>query len=342
MSKTLTLIASLPLLASLALPAHAEEDVVFKLNASVVKVQVSNDQGNRGIGSGVVVSPGRVVTNCHVVANAHGIAVSKNGESYLPTAMQADWHHDLCILRVDDLPNVAVPLGDSSSLRYEQPVFSIGYPNNPMKPLTAFGKIKGMYTLEDSQVIRTSAAFRMGASGGALFDEAGKLVGINTFKSPGRNGNYYSLPVMWVKRLLDAPEVSIATQKELPFWDAPETQRPYFMQVVNAQITRQWQELAGIANDWTQREPGSSEAWYYLGMAEDNLQHDAQASAAYAKALQLNPRHTSALHDWGLLAARKGDQAEVQRISAQLDGIDEEAAADFRLALTQQTPSATP
>lgn len=315
--------------------AAAGDDVVFKLNFSVVKVQVSNAKGDRGIGSGVVVSPNLVVTNCHVVANSHGIAVSKNGENYLPVAMKADWHHDLCILKFDDLPIAPVPLGDSSKLKYEQNVFSIGYPNNPMKPLTAFGKVKGLYTLDDAQVIRTSAAFRMGASGGALFDEAGNLVGINTFKSPGRNGHYYSLPVVWVKRLIDQPEISITKQSELPFWDAPEEKRPFFMQVVNAQLVSQWDELEQIANKWIAVEPDSAEAWYYLGVSQDKKGKDEQAIAAYKKAVTLNPLHTTALYDWGLLAQRTGNKAEVERIAALLNSIDPEVGDEFKLALSQ-------
>lgn len=324
-----------PLLLLSPAAAAPGDDVVFKLNFSVVKVQVSNDKGDRGIGSGVVVSPNLVVTNCHVVANSHGIAVTKNGESYLPVAMKADWHHDLCMLKFDDLPVAPVPLGDSSKLKYEQDVFSIGYPNNPMKPLTAFGKIKGLYTLDDAQVIRTSAAFRMGASGGALFDEAGNLVGINTFKSPGRKGHYYSLPVVWVKRLIDQPETAITKQSELPFWDAPEGKRPFFMQVVNAQLINKWDELEQIANKWLAVEPDSAEAWYYLGMAQDKKGQDQQAIASYKKAVTLNPLHTTALYDWGLLAQRVGNKAEVDRISVALSTIDPEVGDEFKLALSQ-------
>jgi len=203
--------------------------------------------------------------------------------------------------------------------------------------LTAFGKIKGLYKLEDSQVIRTSAAFRMGASGGALFDGDGNLIGINTFKSPGRNGNYYSLPVAWVKALLTAPEVSVTAQKEMPFWDAPEEKRPFFMQVVNFQIIKHWDELATISKTWIDAENKSSEAWYYFAMALDKLGNNDEAIAAYKKAVALNPRHTGALYDWGLLAARVGNQAEVERISMLLSGIDQDVANDFKLAIAPAT-----
>lgn len=318
--------------------ADTLDQVAFSRNFSVVKVQVENNKGNQGIGSGVVVGPDQVVTNCHVVANSRGIAVTKNGETYQPVALKADWYHDLCILKFDGLPVAPVPLSDNANLKYEQGVFAIGYPNNPIKPLTAFGKIKGLYPLDGSQVIRTSAAFRMGASGGALFDEAGSLIGINTFKSPGRNSNYYSLPVAWVKKLLEAPEIAITTQMETPFWDVPEEKRPFFMQTVNSQITKQWDELARIAQAWVDKEGSiSAEPWYYLAMAKDKLGQNEEAISAYKKTIELNPRHTTALYDWGLLALRVGNQAEVDRISTLLSGIDEEAGEEFKLAVAPHT-----
>lgn len=320
--------------------AHAADvqEVMFKLYPSVVKVQVSNQQGNRGIGSGVVVSEDHVVTNCHVVANAQGIAVTKYGESYLPEGMQADWHHDLCILHIPHLGLPPVQLGDAAALQYGQSVFSIGFPGNPMKPLTALGKIKGMYNLEGAQVIRTSAAFRMGASGGALFDNDGRLIGINTFKSPGRNGHYYSLPIDWVKKLLDAPEIAVTTQRELPFWDAPEDKRPYFMQVIDAQKTEQWTSMKSISTAWMQQDPLSPEPWYTLAIAEDKMGNTKEAVAAYRKTLALNPRHASALYDWGLLAQRVGDTAEVSRLTDAMAAIDGDVADEFKQAIAP-TPS---
>ncbi len=309
------------------------DDVVFKLNASVVKVQVNTPKGDRGIGSGVVISQDQVVTNCHVVANAIGVAVTKNGETYQPVAMKADWHHDLCILKLDGLPIAPVPLGDASTIMYEAPVFSIGYPNNPMKPLTAFGKIKGIYNLEDGQILRTTAAFRMGASGGALFDEQGRLIGINTFKSPGRKSNYYSLPVVWAQRLLNGPEIAITTPKELPFWDAPEEQRPFFMQVINAQIIENWQDMAAIAQRWVDADRKSSEPWYALATAQAKLGNNSAAIQAYQQTIQLNPRHVSALYDWGLLADQLGNSVEVSRINGLIAAIDNDVAEEFKLAL---------
>lgn len=319
----------------------SDNAILFQLYPSVVKVQVSNQQGNRGIGSGVVVSQDHVVTNCHVVANANGIAVTKNGETYQPVAMKADWHHDLCILKFEGLPIAPVQLAEDAKMSYGDTVFAIGYPNNPVKPLTAFGKIKGLYPLEDGEVIRTSAAFRMGASGGALFNSAGKLIGINTFKSPGRHSHYFSLPAVWVKRLIQAKEISITTPKETPFWDAPDHERPYFMRTVDAHMAQKWAQMAQISLDWVQQEPQNAEAWYALALAEDKQGTPEKAAQDFQKTLALNPKQASALYDYALLLQRNGDIKGLQQAKLALAGLDQEMAEELEAALKRDS-GATP
>jgi serine protease Do len=328
----LTLIAlGLPLEWALAEPS---DETVFRLYGSVVKVHVDDENDNHGIGSGVVVAKDLVATNCHVIANARGVAVSKGGENYPPVALKADWQHDLCVLRFEGLPQEAVELGDSSTLKYEQPVFSVGYSNNAVKPIPAFGRIKALYTLDDSQIIRTSAPFMMGASGSALLDDQGRLIGINAFKSPGRSGYYYSLPVEWVKKLLLAPEALTAAQQGKPFWDAPEELRPFFMRVVPPLQAEKWAELRPIAKAWSITEPTNAEAWYYLGLSEDRQGNVGQALLHYHKALALNPQHAGALLSLGIISAHQGDYNELLKIQSVLNSLDSESAEALKLAIS--------
>ena len=332
---TIAVLTLLPLSLALAEPA---DETVFRLYGSVVKVHVDDQNDNHGIGTGVVVAKDMVATNCHVIANARGVMVSKGGENYPPVALRADWQHDLCVMRFDGLPQEPVELGDSSSLKYEQSVFSIGYSNNATKPVPAYGKIKALYALDDSHIIRTSAPFKMGASGSALLDDEGRLIGINAFKSPGRNGYYYSLPVEWVKKLLSAPEVLVATQTAKPFWDALEQQRPFFMRVVLPLQAERWNELRPIAKSWCDAEPDNAEAWYYLALAEDRQGDSIQALQHYQETLALNPQHSGALLGLGILSIYQGRQDEVRKIQSVLESIDSESADALKLAAsTAQT-----
>lgn len=316
--------------------AYAEApkpEFILALSNSLAKVYVVDQNGQNGIGSGVVVAPNRLATNCHVVANARGISVSKLGNSYAPLAMKADWHHDLCILVFDDLPLKPFEFGDTAALQYEQHVFALSYSGNSPRPVESFGTVKALIPLDDSVLVRTTAGFRMGASGGALLDYDGKLVGFTTFKSPGRQGYYYSLPVAWVKKLLDQPEVTLTAEMESPFWAVPETERPYFMQVVQPLQTEAWTTLEGIAKAWTSVEKDNPEAWLYLGMAEQGLKELDQAKQTYNKVLTLAPKHSSAYFQLGLIAMAEGDKVEAENIGKKLESIDPDFAEDYKISL---------
>lgn len=306
--------------------AEPSNEVLYSLKGSIVKVHAFTKTGGHSVGSGVVVAENLVATNCHVLSNARGVNITARGDTFTPVAVKEDWRHDVCVLRFEFLPLQPAVLGDSENLSYEQPIFSIGFPGGPPKVLTTYGNIKALYALDDSFIIRTSAAFMMGASGSPIFDEAGKLLGLNTFKSPGRNGYFYGVPVKWVKALLTAPESQKLSKVGQPFWDAPEDQRPYLMRVVIPMQNGEWSDLKHIAQAWVKQEPNSAEALYYLALAQENLGDAQQAQLQYAQALNLNPKHSASLLGLGRIARQQGNANEVQRVSGLLKDLDSEAA----------------
>lgn len=322
-------------IASLAM-AEPSADLTYQLKASVAKVHVVTKTGGHGVGTGVVVAKDMVATNCHVLANANGVNITKFGDSFAPVGLKADWKHDLCILRFQYLDLKPVELGDTEQLRYEQPMFSIGFPGGPPKPQVTYGKIKALYPMDDSVIVRTDASFIMGASGSPVFDETGKLIAISTFKSPGRAAYFYNIPVKWVKALLDAPETTHLQSDITPFWDTPPEARPYFMQVVIPYQNNDWPELVRIAGAWINQAPNTAEAHYYLAVAQANLGSVLEATQAFRRALALQPQHTGSLIGLGLLADRAGNVEEVARTHAALQAIHVDVDEAFNLALKQQ------
>ncbi|MDO9280980.1 MAG: serine protease [Methylotenera sp.] len=309
------------------------DGMVYALKSSVVKIRVILPNGHYGVGSGVVVAQDQVVTNCHVIANAHAINVIKFGESHRAVSLKADWEHDLCIVGFDGLNTTIATLGESTSLQYEQSVFTISFPNNSPRPLTTYGAVKALYPMDDSVIIRTTNDFRLGASGGAMFSDDGKLVGIITLKSPGRNAFYYNMPVEWIKNLLKQPEIAINTKGELPFWDAPEEKRPYFMRVIQPYQTEDWVTLKRLANEWIQDEPEASEALNYLAIAEYNLKETHSAANHFGQLYAQNKRHANALLHLGLIATDTGNKNEAIKTAALLNELDKEAASQINTKL---------
>ncbi len=305
--------------------AEPGNETVYQLKGSIVKVHAFADSGAQSVGTGVVIAENLVATNCHVIANSNGVNIGAAGESFSPVGVREDWRHDVCILRFMYLPLKPVTLGDSDTIEYEQSVFSIGFPGGSPKPLTTYGKVKALYPLDDASIIRTSAAFIEGSSGSPLMDDQGKLLGLSTFKSPGKNSFYYSVPVKWVKQLLDSPENKLVGKAGTPFWDAPEESRPYLMRVVLPLQNSEWDALNIIAQSWTQAEPNSAEAHYYLGLAENRLGDTTAATKEYQQALKLNPRHSASILALAKIAQYNDNTSQFQALSLQLKTLDSNA-----------------
>lgn len=319
------------------LAAESFHDLTYRLKASVVKVHVATKSGGHGVGTGVVVAKDLVATNCHVIANSIGVKITKFGDSFTPEAIKADWAHDLCLLRFQYLELTPVILGDSENLKYQQSIFSIGFPGGPPKPQSTQGKIKALYAMDDSQVVRTDASFVMGASGSPVFDSDGKLVAISTFKSPGHGAYFYNLPVKWVKALIDAPETTSLKSDITPFWDLPEEKRPFFMRVVLPYQNKRWADLKLVAELWVKQEPTSPEALYYAGVANENLGDLKQANEYYQRVLALNPQHSATLMALGVIANKAGKPEEVEKTRVSLKAIDTDLDEEFTEALKPNT-----
>ena len=297
---------------------------ILALSDSLVQVAVELPSGITGTGSGVVVSKDYVVTNCHVLANAKGASITKYHDSYQPIGLKADWKHDLCLLKFDNLPFKVAPMRDSGTVKYEEEIFSLGYPIGNNVPQPSYGSIKGAYPFDDSVILRTSAAFAMGSSGGALFDQQFNLIGITSFKSPGSHGFFYNLPVEWIKALFDSPDIISLNTLEVPFWALPLEQRPYFMQVVIPYQNEDWAALKKVAQAWTLQEPKSSDAWYFLGLAEEGVNQSVLAKEDFNKAQTLNTRHLDAMLALSDIAYSQKDLGALETLKIKIDPLNEE------------------
>jgi hypothetical protein len=306
-----------------------DQQSLMKVFFSVVLVRGYDQDGGLAYGSGVVVAENKVVTNCHVLRSTNKAWVSQAEDAYPVEFIQADPKHDLCLLTIDRLPLKPVALGNTSSLGKGIEVVSIGHSSGSPSPMTSGGQVKSIYPYDSGNIIRTNARFSLGASGSPLFDNQGRLIGINTFKTPGRNAYFYAMPVEWIKDLEKLP-----AQKKLPisgqaFWELPDEQKPFFMQVALPHLNSDWARLSEISHQWLKAEPDNSEAWFELGSAQEGLGQNEDAQKSYRMATSIDPRHADALFHLGVFASKRGDSAEAHQVSLILAQIDPEMAASF-------------
>ncbi|EDZ64589.1 Trypsin domain protein [beta proteobacterium KB13] len=326
MKKILLLIVTLlfPFLV-FAYPAQHE---LFELNKSMIQLWVSYEKGVTGTGSGVVIKKNHVATDCHVFQNATGVNVVKYHDTYSPIGVYADWEHDICVLKFDNLPLEPVEVRQSESIHYEEEVFTLTFPNDNPVPLPSYGKVKALYNFDKGSIIRTSATFTVGSSGGALFDNDFNLIGITTFKSPGKRlGYFYCLPTEWIDKVMQTKMLTDIRSETAPFWALPDEQKPFFMQVVLPLQDSNWAELKRIAKMWTQSEDDSTNAWFYLGLAEKEFNRDF-AKLFLNKSISLNPRNLDALEVLYELSSEEGDDESIKKYRSMIEDVDPDHFVD--------------
>lgn len=305
---------------------------------SSVMVRGYKFDGGLAYGSGVVVGENKVLTNCHTFRETEQVWVSRGEDTYKIVSVQANRWHDLCLLKTEELDVAPVPIGSADSLKKGDEVVSIGHSSGVPTPLTSNGTVKSLFEMDEGKVIRTNARFALGASGSGLFDNDGRLVGINTFKTGGRNAYFYVLPIEWLAELETREVETRFPIKGDAFWEGivPDTM-PYFLQIAKPQLTEDWKELEDVATSWIKAEPDSSDAWFELGLANEKLGKNTEAEKAYRKSVELDAGNTDSLFRLGVMASAKGDTNEANAISMALNGISKNIAAEFSKAINCPT-----
>jgi S1-C subfamily serine protease len=198
---------SIALLVSSALLMQAQQASAYdrvkllKSFFSIVMIKGYTADGSMAYGSGVVVGPNKVVTNCHIFRKTPDPYISRGEDTYHITQVQADRYHDMCLIATDATPFQAAEIGSAASMKKGEEIIGMGHSSGNPSPVNANGVLKSIYPFNQSHIIRSTARFTMGASGSGLFDGQGRLIGINTFKSPGRNAYFYALPIEWLPML---------------------------------------------------------------------------------------------------------------------------------------------
>ena len=190
---------------------------IYTLNIpSVVSITC---QGSRSAssGTGVVLSAdGYIVTNAHVVENAHTYTVQLTDDrTFSARLVGCDDISDLAVLRIDCTDLTPAQFGDSSTLRVGDTVVAIGdplgaafrgtYTNGIVSAINRDVDMNG----RTMTLIQTNAALNSGNSGGPLINCYGQVIGINTMKigaftdTAGVEGLGFAIPSTQVKEIVD-------------------------------------------------------------------------------------------------------------------------------------------
>lgn len=158
-------------------------------------------------GSGIILSEnGYIATNFHVIDGADSLeVVLSDGTTYKGAVVGYDSKTDLAVIKIDATGLTPADLGVSGELKVGEKAIAIGNPGGlSYAGSVSEGIISGLnrslraatdgYTLN---FIQTDAAISPGNSGGALVNEFGQVVGINTQKlaADGYEGIGFAIPI---------------------------------------------------------------------------------------------------------------------------------------------------
>lgn len=173
-----------------------------------------NETVEQGSGSGIIISnDGYIVTNQHVIDGATEVSVILNtGEEVGAKVVGQDTKTDLAVLKIDtDSQLTSATLGDSTQTQVGELAVAIG---NPMGQefsgsVTAgiVSAVNRTMTIENRtyNLLQTDAAINSGNSGGALINQYGEVIGINSVKlsQSGVEGMGFAIAISEAKPIID-------------------------------------------------------------------------------------------------------------------------------------------
>lgn len=177
----------------------------------------------KATGSGIIISEdGYIVTNNHVIesatsgsyyevtsANSINVKVYGSDEEIPAEVIGKDEETDLAVIKIDRTDLKPADLGDSTQLRVGEFAMAIGNPIDLPSTVTTgiISAIDREVTAEGRvyNVIQTDAAINSGNSGGALVNQYGEVIGINTLKLSGNGieGIGFAIPISSARTIID-------------------------------------------------------------------------------------------------------------------------------------------
>ncbi len=185
------------------------------VTAAVVNINTLSASGYRiSSGSGVIISSdGYIITNHHVIEDGSSFEITMADRRKLEAELiGSDPTTDLALIKVTARGLQPIPYGNSDLVEVGQWVLAVGNPFNLSSTVTAgivsakarnINILQGSYSIES--FIQTDAVVNPGNSGGALVNEKGELIGINTAiisESGGYEGYSFAIPANLVRKVI--------------------------------------------------------------------------------------------------------------------------------------------
>ncbi len=143
-------------------------------------------------GTAVAIGTHRLLTNCHTLTgNSKYLIVQPHLDHVIPVkTSKTDFDSDRCILEASEVLPTYVDIRESAGIAVGEDAYSVGSPSG-LELTMADGIVSGKRMIGAVLYLQTTTPISKGSSGGGLFDNMGRLIGITTFYvDGGQNLNF--------------------------------------------------------------------------------------------------------------------------------------------------------
>ena len=318
-------------------------DLVRRVKPSVVSV-LTYDAKNEPLisGTGFFVRPGEVITNMHVIKNAHRVEIHTlegKGRTYpVSGALAVDDEADLALLRVDLPAERSKPLSLTTSLPDEgEPVFLIGNPLR-LEGSVSDGIVSAIREVPDlGRIIQITAPVSHGNSGSPLFNMRGQVIGIVTVKVT--NGQNINL-ALGVSRIASLAPGELMSFDQISTRNKSTTQPELLAELwyrggIDSLWLGNYDSALNYFETAANRNPRRPETWIQIGYCKVKQGRNDEAIRAYKRALQLRPTSAEAYNKIGdayFFGGRFDDAIASYKQAARLQPNEPEAYYNLGLA----------
>lgn len=340
-------------------------ELVELVDDAVVLITTEDARGRENaVGSGFVVgSDGYVATNYHVVRHASAAhAQLRDGRRIdIEGVVVFDRGRDLAILKLEDPPSdlEVVRLVPPEEIRQGDMLVAVGHPHGFKFTVTTGivsavrgtddlpDQFQGFAPWPDDQVwIQTNAAISHGNSGGPLFDQQGRLVGINTWIDPDGENLGFATHVQHLTDLME--ELSDSVQPlPIPGSSASRTLTDPQVLTIHEAYQRKLREhrkkkrtLFGMLQN--PEHPAASHIEELLELADEHVGTDTDFQALWSACAiaRSNSDETQDAMDKILdqLLERHLEDPRLDSIALELEPVREDSSFDFQRAVLAGSP----
>ncbi len=268
-------------------------ELVKRIKPSAVAIETFDARGEKlSRGSGFFIGPDRVVTNRHVIENAHKAEIhSFTGAIYQVKGVVAvDAEGDIALLRVEAPLGQVRPLAlDRTSPQEGESVVVIGNPLG-LEGSVSNGIVSAVRDIPTfGRIIQITAPISPGSSGSPVVNMLGQVIGVATLQITGGQSVNFAIPSERISQLQAGPMLSLSDLVATSGRNKRARAVQYFRDGLSFLSKDDCEKALPYFEKAVESDSNYAEAWAQTGFCREKLGRHSEAIEASRRAVSLRP-----------------------------------------------------